>query len=191
MKGRANGGYIVMAAPSYFKSVNAIRRDDQYANELPRVVGELQRQPFRNPKLQTHPLRGVNRGGRKTFASYVGGPRSDRRIVWQIANRTVLALLYGPHEIYNRVKRLRIDFDDKANRVLQYETGAPLEENEPKPARDRTFYPRRQPVGDLFILWSDSELREFGLPQAVVRQLRCLNTEAGTATGRLLFCSWP
>lgn len=90
-----------------------------------------------------------------------------------------MALLYGPHEIYNRVKRLRIDFDDKANRVLQYETGAPLEENQPKPARDRTFYPRRQAVGDLFILWSDSELHEFGLPQAVVRQLRCLNTEAG------------
>ena len=171
------GAYTVKAAQSYFDSVDAIRQDDQHADKLPMVIAELQRKPFHNPKLQTHDLKGIVKGGLKVFASYVGGNLSDRRIVWQVANHTILVLLYGRHAIYNRVKRLRIDFDDRANQVLLHLAGVPTPGDRVQSHSQQAYHSRRQETGTLFILWDDAELRSFGLPSNALHQLRRLNTE--------------
>ena len=176
MNSVADSGYVVMAAPLYFKCLNSLQRDDRHAAALPDVIAELQRKPFKNPRLQTHELKGVTPDGRKTFTSDVGGRRSDRRIVWQIVNRTILLLLYGSHAIHDRAKRVRIDFDDRANRVVQNLGGRPAEADrrEVSAAYDR----RRRDDGALFIFWDDAELASYGLPSSVIRQLRRLNKEA-------------
>ena len=166
----------MLGVPAFFRCVKSIRRDDRYADDLPKVIAELERQPFHNPTLQTHPLKGV---GRKVYASYVGGRTSDRRIVWQIANRTIVALLYGPHKIYDKAKRVRIDFGDDVRPVLPCLVVPPVDTypDESETVFERPSHHHRREVGSLFILWDNAELAEFGLPSKVVHQLRRLNNE--------------
>lgn len=174
-----SNGYVVLGIPAFFDCVQIIRRDDRYADVLPEVIAELERRPFHNPKLQTHPLKSVVKGGQKVFASYVGGPRSDRRVVWQVFNRTIVVLLYGPHRIYERVKRMRIDFGDDARPVLPYLVASSVETDadELQPAPELPYSDRRREEGRLFVLWDNAELNKFGLPPTVVQQLRRLNSE--------------
>ena len=168
----------MLGIPAFFDSVQAIRRDDRYADVLPEVIAELERKPFRNPKLQTHHLKSVVRDGQKVYASYVGGSKSDRRIVWQIINRTIVALRYGPHAIYQTVQRMAIDFGD-ARPVLPYLVAPPVEtdDDEVEPAAELPYPNRRRKVGGLFVLWDNAELADFGFQPAVVQQLRRLNSE--------------
>lgn len=175
----SSNGYVVLGVPAFFECVQAIRRDDRYADVLPQVIAELERKPFHNPRLQTHSLKGLLKGGKEVFASYVGGPRSDRRIVWRIVNRTIVALLYGPHKIYERVKRMQVDFDDDVRPVLPRLVAPPVETDtdESEPTYERPYRLRRRENGSLFNLWDNAELAEFGLQPAVVQQLRRLNSE--------------
>lgn len=172
-------GYVVLGVRAFFNCVQSIRRDDRYADVLPDVIAELERKPFHNPRLQTHSLKSVVKDGQKVFASYVGGPKSDRRIVWQIVNRTIVVLLYGPHAIYERVKRMGNDFGDDARPVLPYFIASPVEADadELEPAPELPYPDRRREEGRLFVLWDNAELNGFGLPPTVVQQLRCLNSE--------------
>ncbi len=77
---------------------------------------DLARQPFNNPSLQTHAMKGVT--GEKRFISYVGGSKG-RRLIWSRFNRAIVLLLYGEHDVVERkAERLVIELrrpDDAAS----------------------------------------------------------------------------
>jgi hypothetical protein len=169
---REHGGvsYEVVEAQTFWDSVRAMRRDhDSYAAALLDAILELRRQPFGNPTLQTHDV-GKARNGRKIFSSDVGGRRSDRRLVWQLFNRTVVLLLYGTHAVQDRAKRMRVAFDPDDRVVTIYEqaldTGA-----------ERTYQRHRDEVGKLLMPWTDKDLIDLGFPLPAVEVLRTLNTD--------------
>ena len=96
-----------------------MRRDDRYQAELFQTMLELRQDPFKSHRLRTHDL-GKGRNGKKVFSSDVGGISSDRRIIWQVFNKTIVVLLYGTHAVQDRVKRMRIDFDPNDRIVTVY-----------------------------------------------------------------------
>ena len=164
--------YQLTEAVSFWDCVSSMRHDDKYKSQLVDTFLELRKDPFRSPVLSTHKI-GTSRSGKDLFASDVGGRRSDRRVVWQLANSTVVMLLYGTHKIYERAKRMRIAFDSKRQQVIVHELVR--ERNE---ERERPYHlGPRAAVGTLFMAWTDDEMEAFGLPIAVVKQLRRLNTE--------------
>ena len=163
--------YQVVEAQSFWDCVDAMRRDDKYKGALMDTLAELRLKPFQNPKLKTHGV-GLASNGKKVFASDVGGRASDRRIVWQVFSNTILVLLYGTHKIYDRIKRMRVDFDP-ADRVYT------VFEQAPDSGVDRTYQRQRRELGKLFMAWTDAELRSFGFPGAVVANLRRLDTDEG------------
>ena len=87
-----------------------MRRDDAYKGALMDTLVELRTQPFRNPVLQTHDV-GKAKNGKKIYSSDVGGRAADRRLVWQLFNKTIVVLLYGTHAVQDRAKRMAITFD--------------------------------------------------------------------------------
>ncbi|MCY4621320.1 MAG: hypothetical protein OXD34_05720 [bacterium] len=163
--------YQVVEAQSFWDCVDAMRRDDQYKGALMDTLAELRLKPFQNQKLKTHGV-GLASNGKKVFASDVGGRASDRRIVWQVFSNTILVLLYGTHKIYDRIKRMRVDFDP-ADRVFT------VFEKAPDSGVDRTYQRHRENVGKLFMAWTDAELRSFGFPTPVVANLRRIDTDKG------------
>ena len=142
--------YDVVEAQTFWDCVMALRHDDSYKADLLESLIELRRQPFHNPKLQTHEVgRALN--GKKIFSSDVGGRRSDRRLVWQVFNRTLVVLLYGTHAVQERAKRMRIAFDPDERVVTIYEKA-------PDTGEERTYQRHRAEVGKLFMAWTDEEL---------------------------------
>lgn len=165
--------YQVVEAQSFWDCVHSMRRDEQrYLAALMKTLTELRRQPFKNSKLHTHGV-GEARNGKKIYASDVGGGkggRGDRRVVWQLFNRTIVTLLYGNHKIYDRAKRMRIEFDpqQQAYTIIEKEAGSGFD----------LIYPRdRNLAGKLFMAWTDKELQSFGFPDAMVKHLRRLETD--------------
>ena len=163
--------YQVVEAQSFWDCVDALRRDDKYKGALMDTLAELRLKPFQNPKLKTH---GVGRAsnGKKVFASDVGGRASDRRIVWQIFSNTILVLLYGTHKVYDRIKRMKVDFDPASRTYTIFEQA-------PDSGVDQTYQRQREKVGKLFMAWTDAELRSFGFPEQVVANLRRIDTDQG------------
>lgn len=162
-------GYDVIEARSFWDCVLSIRRDDPYRADLLDALAELRLQPFRNPRLQTHDV-GKALNGKTVFSSDVGGRRSDRRLIWQIFNKTIVVLLYGTHAVQERAKRMRIAFDPNDRVVTVYEQA-------PDSGVERSYEVQRQQVGRLFMAWTDHELRAFGFPEHVVVALRSLDTD--------------
>ena len=160
--------YRLLQADSFWDCVDSLRRDDRYASALVDTLAELRRQPFRNPKLRTHEVEAAG-NRRKLYASDVGGRRSDRRVVWQVFDRTLVVLLYGTHKIYERAARMRIGLDSGGQVVLYEAVGDSGTEHPYQTLRDLT--------GKLFMAWKDEELLSFGLPDATVEHLRRLNTD--------------
>ena len=159
----------VVEAQTFWDCVMSIRRDDSYLGNLMETLAELRSQPFRNPKLQTHDV-GTARNGKKIYSSDVGGRRSDRRLVWQLFNNTVVVLLYGTHAVQDRAKRMRIDFDAADRVVTVFEQSADSE-------TERPYHVERQHIGKLFMAWTDRELEEFGFPEPTVAVLRTIDTD--------------
>src|SRR5690606_25241935 len=161
--------YDVYEAPSFWDSARAIRRDDDYKAALMDTLIELRQQPFRNPKLHTHDVgRGIN--GKKVFSSDVGGRRSDRRLVWQIFDKTIVVLLYGTHAVQERAKRMKVAFDP-AERVVS------IYERAPDTGVERPYLAQRQEIGTLFMAWTDAELADLGFNEPTVKILRGLDTD--------------
>ena len=79
---------------------------------------ELRQDPFKSHRLRTHDL-GKGRNGKKVFSSDVGGISSDRRIIWQVFNKTIVVLLYGTHAVQDRVKRSRCGAPNLAPPALE------------------------------------------------------------------------
>lgn len=161
--------YEVVEAQSFWDCVLAIRRDDPYLADLMDSLAELRSQPFRNPRLQTHAV-GKAANGKPIFSSDVGGRRSDRRLVWQVFNKTLVVLLYGTHAVQERAKRMRVAFDPTERVVTIYEQA-------PDTGIERTYQHQRTEVGRLFMAWTDDELAGFGFPPAIVAGLRTLDRD--------------
>jgi hypothetical protein len=161
--------YQVIQAQTFWDCVNAMRRDDQYKGALIDTLSELQQRPFGNPKLQTHDV-GKATNGKPLYTSDVGGRRSDRRIVWQLFNRTIVLLLYGTHAVQERGKRIRVGFDE----ARQYFTVYELVPGNPE---ERDYQRQRAELGKLYLAWTDAELREYGFDAATVAVLRTLNND--------------
>lgn len=160
--------YDVVEAQSFWDCVASMQRDEYRADIMDALL-ELRRQPFKNPKLQTHDV-GVGGNGKKVFSSDVGGRRSDRRLIWQIFNRTIVVLLYGTHAVQDRAKRMRIAFDESEALVTIYEQA-------PDAPQERTYQRQRQEIGKLFMAWTDDEMRNAGFPDPTVLVLRRLDTD--------------
>ena len=109
------------------------------------------------------------RNGRKLFSSDVGGRASNRRIVWQLFNRTIVVLLYGAHKIQDRAKRMQVAFDQDRQLVQVYELA-------PDSDIERPYQEQRTRAGKLFMAWTNTELFDLGFPGPTVEQLRRLNT---------------
>lgn len=162
--------YQVVQAQSFWDSVYTMRRDDRKSKAaLMDTMTDLGRKPFDNPKLHTHGV-GEAGNGKKIYASDVGGRKSDRRVVWQLFNQTIVLFLYGSHKIYDRAKRMRIEFDPN-------EAAYTIIEREPHSGKDRRYDQRRARTGKLFLAWTDSELRSFGFPHHILTMLRKLDSE--------------
>lgn len=165
--------YQIVQAESYWDCIDSLRRDDIYKAHLVDTLSELRRQPFHNPRLNTHDI-GAACNGRKLFSSDVGGRSSNRRIVWQAFNRTIVVLLYGPHKVQDRAKRMRVDFDAERQLVQVYERTA---DRDGGTGNDDLLYrDRRAETGRLFMAWTDDELVAGGIPAPAVGHLRRLNT---------------
>lgn len=167
--------YKRLEAVTFWDCVDSLRQDDRYKGALVDTFLELRSDPYNSARLSTHKIgRALN--GKDLFASDVGGRKSDRRVVWQMVNRTLVLLLYGTHKIYDRAKRMRIDFDDEQQRVVVYEKSPGTDRDQPH--RGRQANGNRQEIpGRLFMAWTDEELRSFGFPDAAVTHLRRLNTD--------------
>jgi len=146
------------------------QRDSRFLAELMQAVTDLARQPFQNPSLQTHPMKGVT--GEKRFISYVGGSKG-RRLIWSRFNRAIVLLLYGEHDVVERkAERLVIELDGvNGDGITITEIAADAREAAPSPAR------QQMEPGRLFMAWTDAELSEFGFEDHVVPVLRRLDTE--------------
>lgn len=160
----------VFEAQSFWDCVIALQRDETHQAALLETLTQLRIRPFQNPKLQTHYV-GTALNGKKIYSSDVGGRASDRRLVWQLFNDTIVVLLYGTHAVQRRAKRMRIDFDP-AERVVTV-----FEQTESS-GGERPYHVARDQVGKLFMSWTDSELNSYGLPEPTVQVLRRVQTES-------------
>src|SRR5690606_5202157 len=147
-----------------------MRRDDSHQADLMASLIELRRQPFKNPKLQTHDV-GKAPNGKKIFSSDVGGRRSDRRLVWQVFNKTLVVLLYGTHAVQDRARRMRVAFDPDDRVVTIFEQA-------PDTGVERTYQHQRVEVGKLFMAWTDEELAALGFAEPTIAVLRGLDTDS-------------
>ncbi len=165
--------YQVVEAQSFWDSFHAMRRDNtKNKAALIDTLSELRRKPFNNSKLNTHGV-GEARNGKKIYASDVGSGKSgrgDRRVVWQIFNRTMVLLLYGTHKVYDRAKRMRVEFDTDAHNYT-------IVEQEADSGVDLVYHRDRDRVGKLFMAWTDNELQSFGFPDPTVTVLRRLDSD--------------
>ena len=98
--------YSYVHTPSYNDCITAATKDARRTVDLMQTLAELARQPFGNPKLQSHRMH--NAEG-KTYISYVGGPKGQRLIWRLIGKRTIALLLFGEHDpIERQAERLRL-----------------------------------------------------------------------------------
>lgn len=160
--------YEVIQSGTFLDSVIS-RQGDEFRDQVWTALGELQKQPFKNPKLQTHEI-GKARNGKVVYTSYVGGARSDRRLVWQLFNRSIVLLLYGTHAVQERVKRMRIDYTGDEGVVTIYELV-------PDGSSETQYHVHRTSAGKLFMAWTNDELASYGFPEPTIEVLRHLNSD--------------
>ena len=161
--------YDLLVAQSFWDCVASLRRDDDYKASLVDALTELRRKPFQNPKLKSHGI-GTSSNGKKLFASDVGGRRSDRRVVWQLFNKTIVLLLYGTHKVYDRARRMSIGFDPATRQHTVYEQA-------PDSGTKQPYARQRERIGKLFMAWTDQELASRGLPTSVIAHLRLIDSD--------------
>lgn len=159
----------------YSDSFNDCLRDFQQRDSAPlaklmEITAELTRQPTQNPKLQSHPMKGVK--GERRFISYVGGSKG-LRLIWSKFEDTILLLLFGEHDdVERRAERMTL--------IENPDTGGLdiVEHAETADDLPRRSVPRGGPtVGQLFVAWADDELADFGFRDQEVEVLRRLDTE--------------
>ena len=168
---QSDQAYQVEYSPTFMDSVaRSVEVKDQFLAQLWETVTLLAQKPFGTPRLQTHDV-GNARNGKPVFSSDVGGRRSDRRLVWQVFNRTIVVLLYGKHKVQDQAKRMNVAFDPTEQRVVVTVQAESADEPE------QSYVDRRLQAGRLFMAWGDKELADFGFGNHVAAVLRPLNTE--------------
>lgn len=114
--------YRLVYTESFIRDQRRFVKDPRLLADLCLTVGELSRQPFKNPQLETHRVRGAQPG---VMTSYVGS--QQHRVIWFKANQTALLVLFDRHdEAYRRAVLQRIDFDgEDAIRVTELQADEP------------------------------------------------------------------
>lgn len=143
------------------------QQDSRYLAELMQVLTELSMRPFGNPKLQSHPMKGVR--GEKRFISYVGGSKG-RRLIWSRFGRSLVLLLFGEHDVEQRAERLDIVHEPVSQALT-------IIERTQEVSVSLADAPTDDPPGQLFMAWTDTELHELGFELHEVPVLRRLDTE--------------
>src|SRR5215217_4016214 len=114
--------YRVVYTDSFTKDQRRFVNDHQLLADLCLTVGEISRQPFKNPQLETHRVRGAQAG---VMTSYVGN--QQHRVIWFKANQTAFLLLFDRHdEAYRRAVKRRVDLDGEYGvRVTELQAADP------------------------------------------------------------------
>ncbi len=89
--------YSIDFADSFWDSVEAAPKGNPHKVHVLDTINELRRQPFNNPKLTTHGLKGSPKGRPKVYSADVHGRKSDRRIVFYVFKRTIVPADSGAH----------------------------------------------------------------------------------------------
>ncbi len=133
----------------------------QLLADLALTVAEISRQPFKNPLLESHRVKGAQAG---VMTSYVGN--QQHRVIWFKAGQTAVLLLFDRHdEAYRRAVRLRVEFDDEnAVQVLEQHATEAVEEP--------TFAPASHDAPAPFDPWDDALLGEIGFAPHEINLLR-------------------
>ncbi len=116
--------YRLVYTDSFIKDQRRFVKDHQLLADLCLTVGEISRQPFQNPQLQTHRVRGAQAG---VMTSYVGN--QQHRVIWFKANTTAFLLLFDRHdEAYRRAIKRRVDLEGQEGvRVVELHADDPRE----------------------------------------------------------------
>ena len=136
--------------------------------DLTLTVAEIARQPFKNPQLETHRVKGAQPG---VMTSYVGS--QQHRVIWLKAGQTAVLLLFDRHdEAYRRAGRLRVSFDgDDAVQIVEQQVAA---------ADAGTAAPGlRSPGPAPFDPWDNTLLREIGFAEHEINLLREARDDSG------------
>jgi superfamily I DNA/RNA helicase len=165
-KGGSRRMYDHRYTPTFQDCVQRYRQRADIQAALYQALSELARQPFGNPKLQTHAVKRAQPG---TYTSYV--TNQGHRLIWRQVGNVVVLLLFGEHDaVYRRAERLRLEIDDRQN-VLR------VIDEDPATGARVPYAERRVDEGRLFMAWNDDELRAFGFTEREVTLLRKLNTD--------------
>lgn len=152
--------------PTFQDCVQRYQHRAEIQAALYQTLSELARQPFGNPKLQTHAVKKAQPG---TFTSYV--TNQGHRLIWRQVGNVVVLLLFGEHDaVYRRAERLRLEIDDTRN-VLR------VIDEDPATGARVPYTQRRVDEGRLFMAWNDTDLQSFGFSASEVALLRRLNTD--------------
>jgi len=150
--------------PTYMDCVQRYQHRSEILAVLSQALAELARQPFGNPRLQTH---SVKKAQPDTFTSYV--TNQGHRLIWRRVGNVIVLLLFGEHDaVYRRAERLRLEIDDTQN-VLR------VIDEDPRTGDQVPYAQRRADEGRLFMAWNDRELADFGFQPHEVAVLRRLN----------------
>jgi superfamily I DNA/RNA helicase len=116
--------YRLVYTDSFLKDQRRFVKDQQLLADLCLTVGEISRQPFKNPQLETHRVRGAQAG---IMTSYVGN--QQHRVIWFKANQTAFLLLFDRHdEAYRRAVGRRVGLDGEDGvRVVELQAADPRE----------------------------------------------------------------
>jgi hypothetical protein len=136
--------------------------------DLTLTVAEIARQPFNNPQLETHRVKGAQPG---VMTSYVGN--QQHRVIWFKAGQTAVLLLFDLHDAaYRRAGRQRVRFEGEgAVHVVEEQ----LAVADAAPAGNRDALTGPGP----FDPWDDGLLAEVGFPDHEINLLREVRDDNG------------
>lgn len=159
-------GFRLALTKRFTRDQSRLSADRQLLSDLSLTLGEIALQPFGNPRLQTHAVRGAQPG---VFTSYVG--RHQHRVIWFQAGATAMLLLFDRHdEAYRRAVRLRVEPDtEEGFRVVELRADASESDVLASP-------PSGASVG-LFDPWEDALLQRVGLALHEINQLREVSSD--------------
>ena len=162
--------YRIAMGPDFVKDQRRFSEQPAVLADLLETVTELASQPFHNPRLQTHKVRGAQSG---VMTSYVGS--HPHRVIWFHAKQTIMLLLFDRHdEAYRRAERVKVSLDSGENVTIEITEQASV-------SKDAVRTPA--PIGATgpapFDPWDDTLLGEAGFASHEINILRDVRDEDG------------
>jgi hypothetical protein len=159
--------YRIAYTDTFTRDQRRFATDRQLLADLALTVAEISRQPFKNPQLETHRVKGAQPG---VMTSYVG--TRQHRVIWFRAGQTAVLLLFDRHdEAYRRASRLRVAFSGEEAIVVS-EAAAPVEPSEHRPVAPAA-------VRGPFDPWDDALLADVGFAPHEINLLRDARSDDG------------